>query len=106
MLARLMGDEAIASSIAHGFVTDISRRLGGLYNNLQEGNFAVLAEQAHSIKGAAANVEAERLRAVCFELEKRARDGQPRAIRSVLDEMNREFQQLKQAMQQFGSTSS
>ena len=56
--------------------------------------------QAHTIKGASANVGGECLRAVAFEMEKAAKAGNLEAVMARLPEMERQFARLKQAMEQ------
>ncbi len=69
MLARLMDDEDLAHTVIQGFIQDIplESALRG-YLVTEDGEKA--QRQAHTIKGASANVGGEALRAAAFEMEK------------------------------------
>jgi HPt (histidine-containing phosphotransfer) domain-containing protein len=53
---------------------------------------------AHTIKGACANVGAERLRAVIYEIETSARKGDAGAVASRTDDLDKEFALLMEAL--------
>jgi HPt (histidine-containing phosphotransfer) domain-containing protein len=56
-------------------------------------------KQAHQIKGAAANVGAERLRSVALEIEKAGKTGDPDAAYTLIPHLERQSAQLRTALE-------
>ena len=54
--------------------------------------------QAHTIKGAAANMCTENLREIAYEMEKAGQANDPDALRAGMDRLRRAFDQVKQIM--------
>jgi CheY-like chemotaxis protein/HPt (histidine-containing phosphotransfer) domain-containing protein len=100
MLARLMGDEETLNVIAVGFVTDMSQQIAGLRGRLAAADDDGAARQAHTVKGAAANVGGERLRATARQLEEAAAQGDLQAAQNWLTELETEFNRLRELMAQ------
>ncbi len=75
LLARLDGDEDAAQEILAAFRDDLPRQIAALQAALAGGDAAAASRQAHTLKGVAANVGAERLRAVATALETAAQAG-------------------------------
>jgi HPt (histidine-containing phosphotransfer) domain-containing protein len=98
MLDRLMDDEDLARMIVEGFLKDIPLQITALKGYLETGDATGIERQAHSIKGASANVGAERLRAVAFEIEKAAMTGDLNAARIHMPELEEQFERLNQVM--------
>jgi HPt (histidine-containing phosphotransfer) domain-containing protein len=101
MMARLMDDEDLARTVAEGFLGDIPRQIEVLKGYLVAGDAASAERQAHSIKGASANVGGQALRAVAFEMEKAGKAGDLESIRARMAELETQFAQLKEAMDEF-----
>ncbi|MBA4422092.1 MAG: hybrid sensor histidine kinase/response regulator [Syntrophus sp. (in: bacteria)] len=101
MMTRLMGDEDLARTVAEGFLVDISQQIQALQGYLDAGDASGVEHQAHTIKGASANVGGEVLRAIAFEMEKAAKAGNLEYVMARLPEMERQFARLKQAMGQY-----
>ena len=98
MMARLMDDEDLARMVVEGFLEDIPRQIAALKGYLETGDAAGAERQAHTIKGASANVGGEGLRAVAFEMEKAARAGDLSAAGRHMAELEAQFDRLNQAM--------
>jgi CheY-like chemotaxis protein/HPt (histidine-containing phosphotransfer) domain-containing protein len=98
MMARLMDDEDLARTVAECFMEDIPRQLRELKDHLETGNTSLTEQQAHTIKGAAANVGGEALRAVALEMEMAARSGNLEIVKARMAEMEAQFELLKLAM--------
>ena len=75
MMARLMDDEDLARMVVEGFLEDIPRQIAALKGYLETGDAAGTERQAHTIKGASANVGGELLQEVASQMEKAAKDG-------------------------------
>ncbi len=56
MMARMMDDEDLARTVAEGFLEDIPRQIEALRGYLEAGDASGVEHQAHTIKGASANV--------------------------------------------------
>jgi two-component system sensor histidine kinase/response regulator len=101
MMARLMDDEDLARTVAGGFLEDIPKQIEVLKGYLEASDAASAERQAHSIKGASANVGGQALRAVAFEMEKAGKAGDLESIRARMAELETQFAQLKEAMDEF-----
>jgi PAS domain S-box-containing protein len=99
LVARLMGDEALAREIAAVFVKDMLAQMALLKRHIVQGNAVAASDQAHSIKGAAANVGGTALSAVAFELEQAGKAGRLEAVAALVPELDRQFDRLKEAME-------
>jgi PAS domain S-box-containing protein len=98
MQARLMDDAALARTVIDHFLGDIPHQIALLRHYLDTANASGAAQQAHHIKGAAANVGAEALRAAADRLERVAGRGELPAISEHLRALESEFHVLKQTM--------
>ena len=101
MMARLMGYEDLARRVVGRFLEDIPRQIEVLRGYLEAGDVASSGRQAHSIKGASANVGGEALREVAFEMEKAARTGNLESITTRLPELEIQFARLKGSLSEF-----
>jgi PAS domain S-box-containing protein len=99
MLDRLMEDEELADEISAAFLNDIPQQIRTLEMFLESGDIPGARRQAHSIKGASANVGGERLRAVAFEMEKSVGEGNSSASEKLLAELKKQFEYLRDEMQ-------
>ena len=95
---RLSDDQDLARLVIAGFLGDIPLQMQALKDYLDEGNSAGVERQAHTIKGAAANISAEALRASAAEMEKECRS--LAAVRGRMGELELQFERLKLALQQ------
>jgi two-component system sensor histidine kinase/response regulator len=101
MLARFMGDVEIARVIVGGFLAEVPGEIEILKGFVDAGDATGARRQAHSIKGASANVGGEALRAVAFEAEKAGQTGDLDAIMSLVPNLEIQFVRLKEAMRDF-----
>jgi HPt (histidine-containing phosphotransfer) domain-containing protein len=95
MMVRLMDDEDLARTVVEGFLEDIPRQIAALKGYLETGNVSGAERQAHTIKGASANVGGERLRAVASEMEKAAKAGGLDNAKGHMAELEAQFDALK-----------
>ncbi len=101
MMSRLMDDEDLAYTVVAGFLDDIPRQIAVLKGYLDAGDTENVERQAHSIKGASANLGGEALRAAAFKVEKAGKGGSVEAIKARLPELEKQFDLLKEAMKEF-----
>jgi CheY-like chemotaxis protein/HPt (histidine-containing phosphotransfer) domain-containing protein len=98
MLSRLMDDEELLQVVVEGFLGDIPVQIEALQGFMESGDIAATERQAHTIKGASANVGGETLRAVACEMEKAAKAGDMVTVKTHISELVMQFEQLKKAM--------
>jgi PAS domain S-box-containing protein len=98
LLARLMDDEDLAIAIQDSFLEDIPQQIQKLKTFLEIGDVSEIMRQAHTIKGAAANIGGERLRFVAYEMEKAAGSQDLAAVGSFMEELGVQFDRLKETM--------
>jgi len=104
-LNRLMGDRNLAQTVLEGFLKDIPVKIAAVEDLLGADDMLAARQLAHSIKGAAANIGAKRLRSAAEMLEHMLRDGNfSEAINTVLclenefDSLKNELAKLKQGV--------
>ena len=100
-VARMMGDEALARQIAAGFLDDLPSQLAALRRFLKAGDTVAFERQAHTIKGAAANVGGDAVRRCATSIEAAARTSGLSAVVGMIDELDRHFQRLGEALREF-----
>ncbi len=103
-LARLMDDRELARTIVTGFLSDIPGQVRKLRVCLSGNDAPGAQRQAHTIKGAAANIGASALRKVAFELEKIGKERRLGDALDLLPRLETEFERLKRSLEQGGWT--
>ena len=98
-LTWVMNDEWMASSIASMFLANMPVQIEKLASAIRAGDCGEAEFQAHTIKGASANVGGEALREVALEMEKAAEAGDLDALRTLLPQLENRFARLKEAME-------
>ena len=98
MMNRLMDDEALVRILIAGFLDDIPKQIDALRGFLAADDVKSAERQAHTIKGASANMGGERLRTVAAEMEKAAKAGDLKSVMVGLPELEKQFALLKQEM--------
>ena len=101
-LGRLMDDRALAVEVMDGFLADCPLQLALLRERLDEADVKGSRRQAHKLKGAAASVSAEGVRASALEMEKAATAGDLDSVRNLLPHVAEEFRRLSAVLQQTG----
>jgi len=99
MMARLMDDEDLAHTVIESFLQDIPLQIKALRGYLESGDAQKSERQAHTIKGASANIGGEALRATAFEMEKSAGAGNLSAAMAAMADLEAQFDRLKAAME-------
>lgn len=99
MWGRLMDDETLIKTILDGFLKDIPHQIQALKAFIKAGDAESTERQAHTIKGASANVGGEALRAVAFDMEKAANAGDLSAAEACMARLEAQFDRLKKAIE-------
>jgi HPt (histidine-containing phosphotransfer) domain-containing protein len=73
-IARMGGDEELYAEILDVFFEDVPQQIELLLSALQSSDRATGERQAHSLKSAAANIGAEKMRSACAEGERAFHD--------------------------------
>jgi len=93
-----MDDDDLAHTVIDGFLEDIPKQIEALRSYLEAGDMAAALRQAHTIKGASANVGGEALRAAAIEMENAGRAGDLEAVKARLLDIESQFGRLREAM--------
>ena len=95
LLSRLMGDTDLAEKVMKIFLEQTPGQILDIKNALETNDLQCVELLSHSIKGACANIGAERLQAVALQMEKEARAGEAAHVTSHVDTLQHEFEQLE-----------
>ena len=98
MTARLMDDEDLIAAVVDGFLEEMPGEIETLKRYASEGDATAARRQAHSIKGASANVGGEAMRAIALEAEKAGQAGDLEAIMASMPRLEIQFALLRDAM--------
>lgn len=93
-LARAGDDRAFYRELLDLFLDDARPRLMQLEAALSGGDLTEAASIAHSIKGAAANLAAERVRALAWAIEIRGRAGDGTGLAKLAGELSVELERV------------
>jgi HPt (histidine-containing phosphotransfer) domain-containing protein len=93
-----MGDEDLVREIVAGFLKDIPNQIGALHKHIGAGDAAAAGAQAHTIKGAAANVGGVALSVVALEMENAGKAGRLDSLAALVPELERQFDLLRARM--------
>jgi len=98
VLSRLEGDNALVQVVFQAFLEDLPLQLQALKKLVADRDDAGSARQAHSIRGASANVGGESLRKLAAEMERAADAGDWRSVVTGMDELERQCGLLQDAI--------
>jgi len=101
LVARLVGDEALARKIIAAFLEDLPKQIHALQKHIDAGDPEAAGGQAHSIKGAAANVGGKALSAAAFAVEQAGRAGRLDTLAVLMPELNTQFIRLKEDLEKY-----
>ncbi len=92
---RLMGDESLVERVIGAFMADTPEQIRILEDLTLKGDVNAARNQAHKIKGAAANLSADALSRIAHAMEKAGAEGDADRLRMLLPEMLEEFEKLR-----------
>ena len=99
VLDRLEGDDELASIVFAEFLGDMPGQIQVLKQFVADRDVTGSARLAHSIRGASANVGGELLRNLATKMEKAADAGDWRSVFAGMDELERQFGLLQNAIE-------
>jgi PAS domain S-box-containing protein len=99
---RLMGDEDVMKMVIGKFISEFDAQRAQLESAAQSGDTSAVLQLGHKIKGAAANLSAEALRAVASEIEQAGKAGDIERVRVLVPELGTKFEQLHECFRNEG----
>ncbi len=97
-LERFMGEESAVREIAVVFLEDAPRQIEALQACFEKGDAESALRQAHSLKGAAANIGGEAMREAAWTIESRIRAGSLAEAASLMPQLKSAFEALAAEM--------
>ncbi len=97
-LARLRGDAAFLLLLYKTFLKDVDTRVQSMRSALDNRDLDTLCKLAHSLKGAAATIDAARVREFSLQAETAAREGDTARCSWFLDKLAPGLEELKGAL--------
>ncbi len=94
-LARLMDDEELALRIITAYLEDTPQRLQLIKYFINQGDSEGVMRQAHTIKGAAANISSEAMRELALQLENLARQKNQEELQKKIPDLEHCFEELE-----------
>ena len=88
---ELGGEPDFLVEVVDAFLDDAPPRLETIRSALASGDGEELGRAAHSLKGSSSNFGAARLQALCAEIERLARAGQPGALAPLVERLEGEY---------------
>jgi len=98
-MARVMGDESLGRRVITSFLNDMPRQMAALGLCITSGDVRAMERQAHTIKGAAANVCAEAMGLTVWEIESAANAGDLSSAERLAARLSGDFERFEAAVQ-------
>ena len=98
LLERLIGDEELANEILGGFLEDVPRKFAALKEAIDKRDAPSVQREAHTLKGASADVGGKALLETAFAIEKAGEAGDLETVKACMPELEAQFERLKEAM--------
>ncbi len=98
LLKRLGGDEGLLRDIVGVFLQDAPGQMQSLKDAIEKGDTILVQRQAHTLKGASANVGASALQELAFQMEMAGKEGDLSRALELLETMKEEYERLKRTV--------
>lgn len=85
----------LLNQIVEGFVSETQERIAVLARAAEEPNYEVLAREAHTLKGASANVGAKKMSILSEKLQRLGQEKSSTGAAELIDELKTEFIQVQ-----------
>ena len=99
-IAEFEGDKELLAEVIAGFTEKVTEQIGTIREALSCGDAETVRNEAHTIKGGAANLTAENLAKSAFELESKGKSRELDGAGEILDNLEREFEVLRDYIQE------
>jgi CheY-like chemotaxis protein/HPt (histidine-containing phosphotransfer) domain-containing protein len=98
--AERLGDAEIAALAVEAYLENAGQQVAALREAVASGDAAAIARRAHAVKGEAATVGGERVRAIAQVMEQRGKAGDAAGAGAPMAELDAEFRRLRAAMRE------
>jgi CheY-like chemotaxis protein/HPt (histidine-containing phosphotransfer) domain-containing protein len=98
-LERVMGDESLARKVMNAFLADMPIQIEKMKDAIGAGDSLLAGQQAHRIKGAAANLGGMALQGVAFSMERAGKVGDLEVLGTLLADLQNCFVEFKDALE-------
>ncbi|MEW6079902.1 MAG: response regulator [Thermodesulfobacteriota bacterium] len=102
LLRRMNADKASVRPVIAGFLVDLSRYAAAIKSHLLNGDGSSVQRQAHTIKGAAANVGCYRLQQAALAVETACMSGDLKRVTDLMNALEEQIALVKNTMEQTG----
>ena len=89
------GDNEFLLEVMTGFINNVGNQIETIRRAIIDGNSDIVWQEAHSIKGGALNLTAEKLSHLASELERTGKSKNLKGSRDVLNKLKSEYVNLK-----------
>lgn len=100
LLDRVLGDEEFAYQLMAIFLLEAPKQIQGIQESCASSQPEAAGQHAHTLRGMAANLGAERLRKVAGDLEQLGKRGDLAGAQALLPELTRQFDLVKECLAQ------
>jgi CheY-like chemotaxis protein len=94
-LNEFMGEKKVLNDILNEFTEKVRSQIRAIHQAFLSLDFSEIAKEAHSIKGSAANLTANKVAGMASALEKAANLKQAELVRNLAGDLEDQFQQLE-----------
>ncbi|MDC2888405.1 response regulator [Psychrosphaera algicola] len=98
-LARVMGEETLLKELLALFIEQTRLDIEGLFELLEQKDFIQISHVCHALKGAASNIGANKLNAICFKLELASGSTDISNCLELMQELNDEYVAFKSTIE-------
>ena len=98
-LNEFMGEKKVLNGILNEFTANVRSQIGSIRKAFLSLDFTQIAKEAHSIKGGAANLTANKVAGMASALEKAADLQQVDLVNNLAGQLEEKFQQLENYLQ-------
>jgi two-component system sensor histidine kinase/response regulator len=99
LMRRLLDDRDLVNLIMGAFIEDIPLQLARLKQFMLDGNAEGVTRQAHTIKGASANLSALALSHAAARVEELSKNGEPAAAAKMIPQIESEFERFRKVVE-------
>lgn len=92
------GEADLVEELIADFQTDTARRLTLIGTAIAAANHSAVRLEAHTVKGSALQVGANRLAAVCYQMELSAKSGEPGDLGRIFDSLLSSFEEVRRTL--------
>ena len=93
-LEEFEGDRKFVMDVLEDFLDNVRVQIGSINKAISDGDAEIVRKEAHSIKGGAANLCADELSKIAFQLENIGKSGDLEGVIEVLERLEKEFSRL------------